>query len=201
MLKTAAFILAGGESSRMGRNKALLEIDGVPLILRTAHVVEQAVAKPTIVGPREAFAALGFECVEDDWPGAGPLGGIATALRASGMEWNLVVACDMPYLTPEWLRHLVARAEASAAGAVIPQSEFGAEPLCASYNKRAESAIRSALKRGVRKVMEGLDDLRIEKIAPVEWKPFDSGGRLFKNMNTPADYEEARMRLSGPKKR
>lgn len=197
MARPAAFILAGGESSRMGRNKALLEIDGEPLIVRTARTVEESVAKPAIVGPREIFETFGFDCIEDGWPGAGPLGGIATALRAAAAGWSLVVACDLPYLTGEWLGYLTRRAQSSSADAVIPESEFGVEPLCALYNKHADEPLRAALERGVRKVTEGLATLSIEKIEPAEWKPFDSGGHLFKNMNTPPDYEEARTRLSG----
>lgn len=200
MEEVAAFILAGGESSRMGRSKSLLEMDGTPLILRTARLVDEAIAMPMIVGSRESFAALGFEHVEDDWPGTGPLGGIATVLRVSHAEWNFVVACDLPYLTKEWLRYLTQKVRISTADAVVPQSKFGAEPLCAFYRKRAGVAIRCALERGVRKVTDGLAGLTIEKIAPEEWKPFDSKGRLFKNMNTPADYEEARARLSKPAK-
>lgn len=194
----AAYILAGGESSRMGRNKALLEIGGEALIERTARLVGEVVEKPIVVAPKAMFAGFGLECAEDDWPGAGPLGGIATALRATKTEWNLVVACDLPYLTKEWLDYLAERAKASPADAVIPENTRGAEPLCAFYRKRGEVSIRGALERGVRKVTEGLAGLMIERIAPQEWKSFDSEGLLFKNMNTPADYEEAMARLSGP---
>ena len=133
--------------------------------------------------------------IADDWPGAGPLGGIATALRATGASWNLVVACDLPYLTREWLDFLVTRANASAADAVLPMNARGAEPLCAAYHKRGEPAIRAALESGVRKVTDGLQKIRVETIAPAEWKPFDSEGLLFKNMNLPRDYQEAAARL------
>jgi molybdopterin-guanine dinucleotide biosynthesis protein A len=80
-------------------------------------------------------------------------------------------------------------------------NERGAEPLCAMYHKRGESAIRAALDRGVRKVTDGLTDVRIKFIEPREWKGFDSEGLLFKNMNSPADYEEAKSRLEGRPKR
>jgi molybdopterin-guanine dinucleotide biosynthesis protein A len=136
--------------------------------------------------------------IADDWPGAGPLGGIATALRASSAPWNLVVACDLPYLTREWLDFLVARALASAADAVLPMNARGAEPLCAMYHKRGEPAIRAALESGVRKVTDGLQNIRVETIASAEWKAFDSEGLLFKNMNLPRDYQEAAARLGAP---
>jgi molybdopterin-guanine dinucleotide biosynthesis protein A len=197
----AAFILAGGESSRMGTNKALLELGGVPLIVRTTRLVEFAAGtKPTIVGSPETYTRLRLHAIRDDWPGAGPLGGIATALRASESPWNLIVACDLPYLTKPWLEHLFHRAEYSHADAVLPVNDAGAEPLCAMYNKSAESAIWLALDRGVRKVTEGIAALHVEHIEPREWKAFDSERLLFKNMNSTADYEEAKSRIGARSK-
>jgi len=190
-----AFILAGGESSRMGRSKAALEVDGVPMLVRTARLVESAVGTATVIGTLNGSQSFGLRVIADDWPGAGPLGGIATALRASSAPWNLIVACDLPYLTGPWLDFLVARALASQADAVVPTNTRGAEPLCAVYHERCEPAIRAALEGGARKVTDGLKDVLVELIDPFEWKAFDSEGLLFKNMNTPEDYEEARARL------
>lgn len=193
----AGFILAGGASSRMGRDKALLELGGVPLIVCTARLVASVVGPATVIGDSAAFRSLGLRTIVDDWPGAGPLGGIATALRASGAPWSLVVACDLPYLTRPWLEYAVARALASQADAVIPMNVSGTEPLCALYHQRAEPSIRNALLTGNRKVKNAVEDLRVEIIEPSEWKAFDSEGYLFKNMNAPSDYEEARARLDG----
>lgn len=192
-------MLAGGESSRMGRNKALLELGDVPVIVRVARCVEEVTGAATVVGAPEAYEPLGLRAIRDDWPGAGPLGGIATALRASEWEWNLIVACDLPYLTKKWLEYLVQRAVKCEADAVLPMNESGAEPLCAMYNKSGEAAIWLALDRGTRKVTQGLADLRIEYIEPAEWKDFDSDGLLFKNMNSAADYDEAKARLNNAK--
>jgi molybdenum cofactor guanylyltransferase len=181
----------------MGRDKALLRLNGVAMVVRTARLVETVSRATTIVGAPERLGGLGFTVIADDWPGAGPLGGIATALRATKASWNLIVACDLPYLTEAWLENIVARARASAADAVLPMNERGAEPLCAMYQKKCEPAIRVALERGTRKVTDGLARLRLESIAPAEWKAFDSDGLLFKNMNSLEDYEEAKARLGG----
>jgi molybdopterin-guanine dinucleotide biosynthesis protein A len=193
--RIGGFILAGGESSRMGRDKALLELDGAPLIVRVARLVESVAGRPIVVGAPERFSGLGLEVVADDFPAAGPLGGIATALRTSRSQWNLIVACDLPYLTKTWLEYLVARGQSSAGDAVLPMNERGAEPLCAMYQTRCEPVIRAALERGTRKVTDGLVGLRVENIEPEEWKAFDSESFLFKNMNSPADYEEAKTKL------
>jgi molybdopterin-guanine dinucleotide biosynthesis protein A len=195
--KIEGFVLAGGRSSRMGREKALLEIGGVPLIFRTARLVESVAGSATVIGETEGIRALGLRCVPDEWPGAGPLGGIATALRVSAAPWSLVVACDLPYLTRAWLEYLVGRALESEADAVIAMNDGGAEPLCAAYRKSANTTMRAAVSEGNLKVRSFLETLRGEVIEPEEWKRFDSDGYLFKNMNTPEDYEEAVKRLGG----
>jgi molybdenum cofactor guanylyltransferase len=179
----------------MGTNKALLELSGVPLVVRVARLVAAVAGAGIVVGQPETYTALGLHAIRDDWPGAGPLGGIATALRASESDWNLIVACDLPYLTKPWLEYLVSRAGSSQADVVLPMSSGGAEPLCAMYNKTGEAAIWLGLDRGTRKVTDGLAGLTIEYIEPQEWKGFDSDGLLFKNMNSAADYEEAKARL------
>lgn len=180
----------------MGVDKGLLEIDGVAVILRTARLVEMVAGPACVVGGVEMYRGSGLRAIADDWPGAGPLGGIVTALRASEAEWNLIVACDLPYLTRLWLEFLVERARASAADAVVPINVRGAEPLCAMYRTRCEAALRATLDEGTRKVTDGLTRVRVEYLEPAEWKCFDSEGLLFKNMNTPADYEEAKTRLA-----
>jgi molybdopterin-guanine dinucleotide biosynthesis protein A len=186
------FILAGGASSRMGRDKALLEFGVILLIVRAAQLLEPLVGPPTVVAPAGRYHSLGLRIVPDDQSGFGPLGAIATALRISASPWNLVVGCDLPYLTTEWLGFLIERAAASTADAVLPENERGLEPLCAMYHKRGEAAIRAALERGVRKITDGLAGLAVLTLPPPEWKGFDSEGRLFKNINTLADYEESR---------
>ena len=199
----AGFVLAGGQSSRMGADKGLLEIAGQSMIVRAARLVESVVGAPgVVVGTPEKYRGMGLRAIADDWPGCGPLGGIATALRASEAEWNLVMACDLPYLTREWLEYLLQRARDSAEEAVVPmnltpENKRGAEPLCAAYHKGCEPALRRALERGVRKVTDGLAELRVEVIEPAAWKGFDSEGLLFKNVNTPADYEQAKRKFAG----
>jgi molybdenum cofactor guanylyltransferase len=186
----------------MGQDKAMLEIGGVMMIERAIDLVRRAGMEPVVVGSfGEDQRNLSARVIPDDWPGAGPLGGIATALRETQSQWNLVIACDMPYLTAEWLKFLLRRASASPADAVVPENKNGAEPMCAMYHQRAEVAIRGALDNGIRKVTEGLVKLQVEYVERAEWKGFDSDGLLFKNMNEPADYEEARARLGGRAKK
>ena len=189
------FILAGGSSTRMGRDKALLEIGGVPLLVRTARLLEPLVASVTVVGTPARYAGLGLRAVPDDYPaGTGPLGGIATALRISTAEWNLVVGCDLPYLSAEWLDWLIARALGFRADAVVPETPQGLEPLCAMYRSRCAATLATAIAKGVRKVTDGFAELAMERITPADWGARGSAF-LFTNMNAPQDYEEAKRRL------
>ncbi len=194
----AGWILAGGQSSRMGIPKGLLEIGGQPLVSRTALLLAPLCSSVSIVGTPERYRHLGFNVIADERPDIGPLGGILTALAASAVGWNLVVACDLPYLTAEWLRYLLSRAARSSARVVLPESKSGPEPLCAVYHREAAAAIRGAISRGVLKVTRALETLPVEGVTPSEIEPFDPRGVLFQNLNTPEDYERARKDLETP---
>jgi molybdopterin-guanine dinucleotide biosynthesis protein A len=197
--QVAGFVLAGGRSSRMGREKALLEIAGLPLVVRAVRRLEPLVYSVKVMGPAASLAPLGLSLLPDEVPGSGPLGAIATALVCADRPWGLVVACDMPYLSTEWLEYLIGRSLASKADVLLPESAYTVtplpEPLCALYHQRAGATIRAALDRGVRKVMDGLAGLNIERVSPDDSKPFDSEGLLFQNLNSMEDFEAARARI------
>lgn len=164
--------------------------------MRTARLLDPLVASVTVIGPPERYAALGLRIVPDDYTNVGPLSGIATALRISPAEWNLVVGCDLPYLSAEWLNWLIAHALNSRADAVVPETAKGLEPLCAMYRSRCAPTVAAAIANSVRKVTDGLATLMMERVTPAQWGAFDSDS-LFTNMNAPEDYEEARHRLEG----
>jgi molybdenum cofactor guanylyltransferase len=196
-LAVAGYVLAGGASSRFGQDKALVEIGATPMLARMIKLMESVTVNVKIIGAPEKYASFGAEVISDRWPGEGPLGGVVTALLSSATsnpqsDWNLILSCDMPFLTPGWLAYLLERAIKSSAQAVYPQSAHGPEPLCACYRTSAGPALQRVFERGVRKVTEALKQLQTEILDEPHWKRFDSAGRLFWNMNTPADYEEAR---------
>jgi len=195
--EAAGYILAGGGSRRFGRDKALVEVGGFPMLRRMIGLLQSVAKNVKVVGAREKYAQFEKKMVSDGWPGEGPLGGIITALQDSALEaerseWNLIVSCDMPFLTAEWLAFLCQRAAKSGAQVVVPHSMHGPEPLCACYRTDAARALRAAFESGVRKVTQGLQHVTTEVLDEADWKRFDSAGRLFWNMNTAADYEEAR---------
>jgi molybdopterin-guanine dinucleotide biosynthesis protein A len=198
--QVAAFILGGGASSRMGRDKGLLELGGVPLIVRTVTLVKPLVATVTIVGTPHRYAALGLHAIEDPAAdtrdgkrtGKGPLAGISRALATTHAPWNLILACDLPYLTSDWLDWFLSRALASQAQVVIPRTRHGFEPLAAVYRRECGAMISAALARGTRKVTAAFKNLHLDPVYTREWREIDPVGRVLKNMNDPRDYAEAR---------
>ena len=200
VVKVCGYVLAGGGSTRFGRDKALVELGGLPMLGRMIALLRSVTKNVKVVGAPEKYAQFEREMVSDGWPGDGPLGGIITALEDAARddaqgEWNLIVSCDMPFLTSEWLGFLCERAAKSRAQVLVPHSAHGPEPLCACYRTDAAGALRTAFESGVRKVTQGLQHVATEVLDEADWKRFDSAGRLFWNMNTAADYEEARRAL------
>lgn len=167
------------------------------MLARMCRLVDEAIGSVSVVAPPHRYAELDVRVVEDLWPGQGPLGGIITALRTTaetggGCEWNLIVGCDMPFLTREWLAYLIQRAQASKAEVVVPKSAHGPEPLCACWRTSTAQKLQRAFEGGTRKITEGMKHLSMEVLDEADWKRFDSANRLFWNMNTPADYDEAK---------
>jgi molybdopterin-guanine dinucleotide biosynthesis protein A len=194
--KVAGYVLAGGGSTRFGQDKALVEIGGTPMLGRMIELLRRVTKEVKIVATAKKYATFGVTMLEDRWPGEGPLGGIITALEDPGEttarpEWNLILSCDMPFLTRDWLGFLGERAVRSKAQVVFPHSASGPEPLCACWRTDAAAKLRSGFESGVRKVTQGIALLRAEVLDEADWERFDDGGRLFWNMNTAADYEEA----------
>jgi molybdopterin-guanine dinucleotide biosynthesis protein A len=198
--KIYAYVLAGGGSTRFGRDKALVEFGGAPLLLQIVRVARSCTDNVTVVGSSEKYATVSpeLQIIADRWPGEGPLGGIITALQHTAAtdrsaEWNLILSCDLPFLTAEWLESLITHARESnkQIQVLLPHSVHGPEPLCACYRTSSADALKNVFNRGVRKVTQALKEVRTEVLDASVWKRFDSAGRLFWNMNTPADFEEA----------
>ncbi|MCC6538772.1 MAG: molybdenum cofactor guanylyltransferase [Bryobacterales bacterium] len=178
------FVLAGGRSSRMGRDKALLLLDGQPLVQRASALLGSFLQTPVaLVGAAARYGHLGLPVIEDRFPGDGPLAGIEAALgSAYARAWNLIVACDMPHLGVDTLRGLAAAAAAHPeAMCVLAVSRRGPEPLCAVWRREFAPIAHSALRAGQRKVRDVLETVPIAHFQIEE----DS---VLTNVNTPADW-------------
>jgi molybdopterin-guanine dinucleotide biosynthesis protein A len=162
----------------MGRNKALLPYKGSTLAQSVAEAVSAAAGAVYQVG--NTNISCGF--VPDIYPGEGPLGGILTALQQSTADWNLIVACDMPQLSVDFLRQLLDAAESCHGDALVPMGPSGRlEPLCAVYHRRCYKPLSQAFERGVRKIAAALEEVRT-----VTWPVSELS--CFQNVNTPEDW-------------
>jgi molybdenum cofactor guanylyltransferase len=199
-MSVRGFVQAGGGSTRFGTDKALIQLGGKTMLQSTSELLASVCGDVIIVAPQGKYADSPWPVLADRWPGQGPLGGILTALGANqnASAWALIVSCDMPFLTQQFLTYLRERASCSSALVVIPESANGLEPLCACWNSRTLASVQASFDSGVRKVTEAMKRLPMEVLDESAWKRFDTESRLFWNMNTPADYDEARRILEAP---
>jgi molybdopterin-guanine dinucleotide biosynthesis protein A len=166
----------------MGQDKALLPFCGITLGRYVADTVAAAAGKVTLVGNPERYGFLGYPVLADRYPGEGPLGGILTALTHTFEDWNLVLACDMPAVSCEFLTSLIEAAEAADADALTPAGPSGRpEPLCAVYHRRVLTHFEQVFTRGERKMSLALAAVHTAVL------PVPETGQ-FENVNTPADW-------------
>ena len=194
-IQVSGIILAGGASRRLEKNKALERIGGKTIIER---VIDSLVPLTTevlavVARPEQATALRlppSLRVVSDRYPGGGSLGGIFTGLEACAESWSLVVACDMPFLNRELLRHLIG--ESSNVDAVIPRLGDQPEPLHALYSKACLAPMERMLRAGDLKIAPLFDAVRVRYVDEAAIDRIDPRRLSFFNINTQADLEEAR---------
>jgi molybdopterin-guanine dinucleotide biosynthesis protein A len=185
-----AFVLAGGKSSRMGSDKAFLQLDGETLLCRALKLAGLLTREIKIVGKAEKFAAFG-SVIEDVYPDRGPLGGIHAALSASATELNLMLAVDVPFVVPEFLEYLIVQARESRALVTVARVSSRLQPLCAIYRREFANIAGQSLREGKNKI-DGL--FAIVETRVIEEDELVQAGfwaAMFRNLNTPEDLEEA----------
>jgi len=184
----AGAVLAGGASTRYGRNKALEVFRGERLVERSLGGV-RALCEPVFLVANDLTPYLDLDAVllQDVVLHQGPLGGLYTALLFSPRDWVFVKATDMPFLVPE-LVELMTR-HASRADVVTCLTEGGYQPLMALYHRRCLAAVADVLAQERRKVTAFYSAVRVAAIPEEEWRVADPQGRSFWNVNSPEDWE------------
>ncbi len=183
-------ILAGGKSTRMGKEKAFLEVGGKQLIRRVADVMMAVCSDVSVVGgTEEKFSHHGLPWFPDKVPGLGPLGGIETALLRKKSD-IVVAACDLPYLTPDLLRFLLQHHDPHAHPITVVRRGSTVQPLLGVYGIRCLEHLSLFLRTGKRRVMDFLNE------CPTTFLSLDSAssplpGNVLLNLNTPAEYLSA----------
>jgi molybdenum cofactor guanylyltransferase len=186
----AGFVLVGGQSRRMGQDKALLEVKGRPLLLRTVDVLRPQVDEVTLLGSRSRYSHFGLPVLEDLYATQCPLAGLCTGLKVSACDWNLFLACDLPFLEGSILDVLVERVSSTRAQAIVPKFGDKWQPLCAAYHRSCLPVMELALKRGDLPIVGVLPSLQVEALGPSAFEDLQHWETMFCNVNTVQQWEE-----------
>ncbi|MEP7273337.1 MAG: molybdenum cofactor guanylyltransferase [Acidobacteriota bacterium] len=201
-IKMIAAVQAGGRSRRMGRDKALIELRGKPLIEYVLAAAKPVADRLLIVtnestATPEAYQRLaarwGADLRFDIQSGCGPLGGIETSLLACEPDESaLVLACDLPFLSAEFLGILQRRHQESGAVITVPLSrDLRVQPLVAIYTPRCLPAVKTRIERGLLRVDLLFDEVPTCRVQYQEYRHVTGSERLFVNLNTAVDLQLA----------
>lgn len=189
-MKVSAAVLAGGQSHRMGRDKAFLSLGGKPVIQRVLERILPLSDDIILVTntPEKYAPYADYRITGDVYPGRGALGGIYTALTAARYQHCLIVACDMPFLNTRLLRYLARLAIFWNCDVVVPQISGRWETLHAVYSKRCLEPIEQCLRQDQLRVCSFFEKVRLYAVEQPRIERFDPLLRSFLNMNTPEEW-------------
>jgi molybdopterin-guanine dinucleotide biosynthesis protein A len=188
-------ILAGGKSSRYGKNKALVEIDGVPLIKRVMRVMEP-IFFPSVVlitNTPKTYAFLNVPMFEDRIKGLGPLGGILTGLKVISENAGFFVACDMPFLNSGLIRYLASVRHGF--DVVVPTFSGKFEALHALYTKSCLKEIEKLIDDGIYQTIQLFQSVHVRFVAENEIRRFDPELSSFSNINKPEELLKMKLKV------
>jgi molybdopterin-guanine dinucleotide biosynthesis protein A len=190
-LGVTAFVLAGGKSSRMGSDKAFVQLAGETLLTKALKVARAVTEEVRIVGDAGKFSAFG-RVVEDVYRDQGPMGGIHAALTTSSRDLNLILAVDLPFVEASFLQYLLSRARESGAMVTLPRAAQHLQPLCAIYQRAFAVVAEESLRNGRNKIDSLFGMVRTCVIDEDELTRGGFSSAIFRNLNTPDDLEKAR---------
>jgi len=188
---TTGIILAGGKSTRYGRNKAFAEIHGTPLIERVITIMGSVFDHLLLVtNTPDEYAHLGLPMVQDLIKGLGPLGGIYTGLASTSDDAGFCVACDMPFLNAQLVRAMVNLWE--DCDVVAPRVDWMIEPLHALYSKSCLKHMKEHIDSGGHQIVDFFSRVRVRYLEEKFLRTFDPDLKCFLNVNRPEDLTTER---------
>ena len=188
-------ILAGGKSTRMGQNKAFIEIDDVPIITRIHKILKKLFQEIVIVAndnDKELFKDFDARVYPDLIPQGGALGGLYTGLFFSSFSYSFCVGCDMPFLKESVVEHLMKHATHD--DVIVPRTKDGLQPLHAIYSKNCLESIRRTMGLGKHRIIDFFQMVRVKIIEEDDFFPLDPSRDSFMNINTPEELFLAKKR-------
>jgi len=186
------FVLAGGQSTRMGRDKALLLLGGQTLLERALALAHRIAPRVAVLGSREKYAATGERIIEDQFSGCGPLAGIHAALVATDTDLNLILSVDMPFVPLEFFLYLLERARSRPPAQVtVPRVGGSIQATCLACYRSFRIVCENQLKLGLCKVENAIKLASPAYVDEEEIRARGIGPDVFRNLNTPEDLTEA----------
>ena len=182
-MQITAIILAGGKSTRMGTDKALIEINDKSLLENAIDLCKPISSSILISSNFEEHKKYSYEVIPDEIPDCGPIGGIYSCLKETETEWNFVLSVDSPFVELEFIRNLIS--EIDNTNAIVPIHSRGKEPLIALYHKNSLSEIEKRIKSGNYKMYDLVDTLSTKFVDSKKW--LEKYPNLFHNINRPED--------------
>jgi molybdenum cofactor guanylyltransferase len=194
-MKLSVAIIAGGKSSRMGTDKAFVQLANKPLI---QHVIERTAnlgqdETLLITNQPDTYAHLNLPMFTDVHPDKGSLGGIYTALTYAKNPYTLVVACDMPFINDKLIRFMMSQLTNSI-DIVVPRVDGYPQGLHAIYNKTCLVPIKEQLEANRLKIIRFYDRVKVRYLDETDYETYDPEYQSFTNLNTPEELDEARHR-------
>ncbi|HOC58554.1 MAG: molybdenum cofactor guanylyltransferase [Syntrophaceae bacterium] len=190
---TSGILLSGGRNSRMGMNKAFLEIDGIRLIDKILTIYRACFSDIIIVtnDPLSYLEFIDTTVVTDIYKGKGPLCGIYTGLFYASHPYAFVSACDMPHFNKDFVNYLISQKDNH--DIIVPETHEGYQPLHAVYSRRCLPSMKRLLDLDKLKIIGFYRDMRVLAIHEEKIRPYNPDGRLFQNLNTPEDVAQVKI--------
>lgn len=198
-MKIVALVLAGGQSSRMGQDKALLCFEERPLIQRVCQVAAPLTSEVYILTPRPAryqgVLSSEYHFLEESRPGEGPLVAFDQGLREITADWILLLACDLPLLETSVLENWVAQLKdlSDSILALVPVQNSRWEPLCGFYRQQCQASLQDFIKQGGRSFQKWLN---LISVLPLSLDSEQS--KMLWNCNTPEEFKQLTSRIINP---
>jgi molybdopterin-guanine dinucleotide biosynthesis protein A len=193
MTDLTAFVLAGGKSTRMGRDKAFLPWAHGTLLSHATELLGTVAPNVLIVGDAKKFGSYG-DVVEDIYRDHGPLGGIHAALSRTTTDLNLMLAVDLPLIEARFLQFMVGLAQGTDALITVPRSGGVSQPLCAIYRREFAKSAEQALQAGRNKIDPLFATVKTRIIEEDEFTRAGFAPAMFRNLNTPGEWQDEQRR-------
>jgi len=182
-MQITGIILSGGQSTRMGTDKALLHINGKTLLENAIQICKPVCNEILISSNNPKHEKSGYQVISDEYKNSGPLSGIYSCLKISRNKWSFVISVDTPFVEVEFIRYLITQTDTF--DAIVPVHQKGSEPLISLYHKSVLTVMQKHLTSGNFKMHNLLNSINTNYADSQNW--VEKFPEIFRNLNRPED--------------